>query len=1038
MNSLLRLVSSMSILLAGLVVAGAPPAAADTVLEDGQTLPLSGYAAHVVDESRGRIYVTAGPGDNRMAVTDLQGRPVQTVEGLTGASSMALSDDGTSLFVALETHRVVRLDAGALTVEQTYELPDFQRVIDLAWAGDRLWVAARSGCCTDTVYSLDPTTDERRPVTGLQGSVPTLTSTANGRLLVLMGSIPGSNEKVFLVDTGSGAVVATRVFENRAAAVGTSSTGQPYVLTDRVGYRLVSLNPDTLATVRSTGLASTSAVDTDGTIAVSSTGNSSLARGVDVRDAHTSSQLNRYRLSDVSDEFPLVLATVLTSAGLVVIHRGSEPVVASHVSDPSVLSSTLSVDPSPPEAFVGRETTLTGTLTDRGTPIAGAEVQIVDQPGVAGNGEPTRTRTVTTAGDGTFSFPYTPRTWNDIITYEYAGDDVHPAAWQQVRSNFALQPTNLSLDYNRTPDPGEPITFTGTLTALGEPIPGAEIEVEQWCTFDGPFTIRTDEAGRFDLTATPARCREDQFSFFYEGSWTHESLWTLRQVQPTWATSETTLVQPVEDAAVGSTWDWTGTVMSAGSAAPDVPVTYTIWRDFPNTKVSSGTTRTDASGGFRIVETFDQPGIYTLIAGYEGDATTLGSSDSDEFQVTRFPTTLTVDDADIGALPEQEITIGGRVTTADGTALADHPIEISYSGTVIAPLRTDADGRFEFQTVPRPPQGPNDQTRIYDVDVVQDDRYATAHATVRVTVAPERTQLVLDNVPLKSAIGDEITLGGRLTTGNGEPLVGHEVVLTHQDGEVHTLRAVTDAQGRFSVDTVIRTGQHQFLTARFAGTRTWLASDSSADWNSTPLPGVLTLKKVPPRLLGESISLTGRLTDADGNGEETWIDFSRINEAGQTDWERSVRTAADGSFSLPVQIEQVGRYTFLARSELWRVAQQSRSIVVEVRRLRLTTTALRPDAVRRGWSVYDAGQDPVVRTSTNPARGGLCVAHEVERLTNGTWRPVTTPQCKDTSDAGTVSQRIDVRHPAGSRFRVRAVRESATTTVGGWELIRFQ
>lgn len=1038
MNGFLRFASCLSMLLAGLVLAGAAPAAADTMLEKGDTLPLSSYAAHVVDESRGRIYITAGPGDDRLAVTDLTGHPVQTVDGLPGASSMALSADGTSLFVALETHRVVRLDADSLAMEKTYDLPDFQEVADLAWAGGRLWVVGRSCCADDTIFSLDPATGGPSP-TDLRGYNPRLTSTTGGHLLVLMPS----TEKVSLVDTGSGVVSATRGFVDRVAGLGTSSTGLPYVLTygsSSFSDRLVLLDPDTLETVRSTQVTSLAAIDTDGTIVTSSTRPGWDASGVDVREADTSTTLNRFRVASVpGEEYPVVLATALTSAGLVVIHREAQSVAASLVTDPSVVSTTLSVDPSSLDGFVGRETTLTGTLTDRGNPIAGAQVHIEDEPGATDSGQPVRTRVVTTAEDGTFSFPYTPRSWNDIITFDYAGDEVHPAAWQQVYGDFSLQPTNLSLDYPTTPAPSEPITFSGTLTALGEPLQGAEIEVDQDCTSDLPITVRTDETGRFDLTVTPGRCRDNRFSFFYQNTATYEGRWTYALVQPTWQTSTTTLVQPVEDAVVGSTFVWTGTVTRGGSAAPDVPVTYTITRDSTGSTVAAGTTRTDASGEFRIAETIGQADRYTLIARYAGDATTLGSGANDQFWVTRIPTRISVDDADIEALPDQAVTISGRVTTAEGSALADHPIEIWHDGSVIAPLRTDADGRFEFRTVPRPPASWSDDDRYYGIDVVQDARYAEMHASVHVTVAPEPTRVVLDNVPTKSVPGDEISLGGRLITGEGEPLPGRAVVMTHRDGDERAFHVVTDELGRFSVDTVIRTGRWQYLTASFAGTRVLAASSSSVSWEGAPLPGVLTLEEVPTRLLGESISIKGRLTDTQGNGETSWITIRRINETGQTEWTyEPVQTAADGSFSLPVSAEAVGRYTYAARSDIWRVAPQSASIVVQVRRLQLTTTALRPDAVRRDWSVYEAGRDPLLRTSTNPARGGLCVAHEVERLISGTWRPVTTPECKDTNSAGTVRQSIDVRHPAGSRFRVRAVQDSATRTLGDWVKVRFR
>ena len=212
-------------------------------------------------------------------------------------------------------------------------------------------------------------------------------------------------------------------------------------------------------------------------------------------------------------------------------------------------------------------------------------------------------------------------------------------------------------------------------------------------------------------------------------------------VQPTWQTTATSLVQPVEDAVVGSTFVWTGTFKRAGSPAADVPITYAITRGssvFPGTAVASGTIQTDASGAFRIAETIEGADRYTLVARYEGDDTALGSGASDEFVVTRIPTRVTLDDVDIETLPDQPITISGRITTADGTPLADHPIEIWRYGPMMDPLRTDVDGRFEYQTVPEPPQSMFDNKRTYRVAVAQDSRYAESQALVSVTVAPDR------------------------------------------------------------------------------------------------------------------------------------------------------------------------------------------------------------------------------------------------------------------------------------------------------------
>ena len=70
-------------------------------------IPIPGYVTGfrfgdiLVDEARGRIYITGGKGTDGLIVTDLDGNVLRTLQGIApGAAGMTLSPDGSKLYVA--------------------------------------------------------------------------------------------------------------------------------------------------------------------------------------------------------------------------------------------------------------------------------------------------------------------------------------------------------------------------------------------------------------------------------------------------------------------------------------------------------------------------------------------------------------------------------------------------------------------------------------------------------------------------------------------------------------------------------------------------------------------------------------------------------------------------------------------------------------------------------------------------------------------------------------------------------------------------
>ena len=77
-------------------------------------LGLSSLGRIVVDEPRGHLFLSPGPTGTGVRVTDLQGGPVQTIDGLPGATGLALTPDGSSLWVAVPSTGLARIDTSTL------------------------------------------------------------------------------------------------------------------------------------------------------------------------------------------------------------------------------------------------------------------------------------------------------------------------------------------------------------------------------------------------------------------------------------------------------------------------------------------------------------------------------------------------------------------------------------------------------------------------------------------------------------------------------------------------------------------------------------------------------------------------------------------------------------------------------------------------------------------------------------------------------------------------------------------------------------
>lgn len=178
------------------------PAAADTSV----SLGLDRYHDMVVDDTRGHLFVSQGPGRDGVLVTSLEGVRVAMITGQPGASGLALSEDGQRLFVALANGDAVSvIDTSSLTEVARHPTGAGTCPTDLAATSTHVWYGygCSSGATNRGVGSLDLRTSPptNRAYRILFASWP-LVSVAGDRMA--LGARRQSPAEVYTYDISSG------------------------------------------------------------------------------------------------------------------------------------------------------------------------------------------------------------------------------------------------------------------------------------------------------------------------------------------------------------------------------------------------------------------------------------------------------------------------------------------------------------------------------------------------------------------------------------------------------------------------------------------------------------------------------------------------------------------------------------------------------------------------------------------------------------------------------------------------------------------
>ena len=122
--------------IAPVALSAAPAQAATTAV----TLPITKYSRMLVDPVHQHLFITSGSGSSSILVTDYSGQPVATIPNEPGATGLALSGDGSTVYAALVNGDAISaISTDTLAETARYATGTGTDPISAAYTSGKIW-----------------------------------------------------------------------------------------------------------------------------------------------------------------------------------------------------------------------------------------------------------------------------------------------------------------------------------------------------------------------------------------------------------------------------------------------------------------------------------------------------------------------------------------------------------------------------------------------------------------------------------------------------------------------------------------------------------------------------------------------------------------------------------------------------------------------------------------------------------------------------------------------------------------------------------
>lgn len=443
-------------------------------------LPTGTYGDLVLDTAHQRLFISGGPSSEVIAVTTDYGSKVGSITGEYGANGMALSADGSTLYVA-------ESDGDAISAVSTKTLQEIAhyptgtgtRPQDVVLAGGRLWFTykgdiAAGQALTGGIGSVDLTAGgDTQPVTLeppiAYGAPQIAVDPADPGTVVTAGTDTGNNTTLSVYDVSSGTPARTALSQAGAIPgevrdMAVTPDGKDVAIATAWPkeiqlFALTDLTPDGSY---STGddFAMAVAIAPDGTVATGSEGGT-LTAGL--RIFSPGAQTPRRTFSAPVSSGGLVWAP--DESKLYAVSGGSSPTLRVYF-DPEQVPTTITPDTPADNAprVPGVPYATGGTMTSADAFPDPTVVHVKRSDAADPDGVALPDAALTADGAFTVTDP-TPAAGDATYTFSYDGDKLHEPAQATQSVTFTPAATTASVHAPATAQRAALLQFPGALTS---------------------------------------------------------------------------------------------------------------------------------------------------------------------------------------------------------------------------------------------------------------------------------------------------------------------------------------------------------------------------------------------------------------------------------------------------------------------------------------------------------------------------------------------------------------------------------------------
>jgi len=625
-----------------LIAAALVPASVGAATQNA--LPLTSFGVMVVDSAHQHVFVTVGPSSNGVVVRDATGAAVTTITNEPGATGLALSADGSTLWVALRGSTAISLiDTTTLTEKGRIALPTNACPSTLTLQGSSLWFGYACSTWQGGVGLV--TVDNNKGssvVTGLATGfyqAPTILASPNlPTRLIISGDYGLSPSTITAYDIG-GSPSAPTLTKGPQTQVGSN-------LSD------MALTPDATHVITASGSPyyhpawKTSDLSQDGVYSTTNYPNSVTVSttGLVVAGVNGAYSPDIYLFkTDGTALGNLELGATLAPSGLALSGDGSTLyAVAQNASNAYVLevfpniglAQTALTATGPTSVTQGQSVTVTGSLTSGSAGVGAAQLTVTRQ---LSNSASLTLPSVTTASDGSYSFTDSPpSTGTAVYSISFGGDATHGAS--SATTSVTVNPpppaaTTMSLSAPASGIVGQALQLTAVLSSASGAVSGRTVTFTQTPAGGQPSvvaTATTDSSGSASVSVTPKAAGTIQYTAQFAGDTAYAPSSASANVSVR-VTTTLTLTAPAT-AKRGSSISLSGTLSTAGG--PVAGASIQITRQDPSGTAVVATVTTGSNGSFTISDTPRTVGSAVYTATFAGTSQAVGSSASATVKVS--------------------------------------------------------------------------------------------------------------------------------------------------------------------------------------------------------------------------------------------------------------------------------------------------------------------------------------------------------------------------------------------------------------------